>query len=118
MDIDRVRSYVFGAVYPMYVAKIEKKHRSQAELIQVICWLTGYTEHQLFEQIEHGKTFGEFFEEAPSLHPNRQFITGTICGIKVETIDDDFMRNVRYLDKLVDELAKGRPMAKILRQAE
>ncbi len=116
MDVDRVRAYVFGAVYPMYVAKVEKKNRTQAELDEVICWLTGYTQEQLGQQTELGKTFGEFFDQAPSLHPNRHHITGTICGVRVESIEDEFMRDVRYLDKLVDELAKGRPMAKILRQ--
>lgn len=105
----------FASVYPHYVAKVEKKGRTVAELHQVIRWLTGYTEAGLEHQIERGVDFRTFLAEAPAMHPRRTLITGVICGIRVETIEDPLMREVRYLDKLVDELAKGRAMEKVLR---
>ena len=98
------------------MAKAEKKGRTRQELDQVICWLTGYSPAALAEQIERRTDFETFFGEAPALHPNVGKITGVICGVRLEEIDDPLMRNIRYLDKLVDELAKGRPMEKILRQ--
>ena len=105
----------FARVYPLYVQKAERKGRTRAEVDQVICWLTGYTPDALAEQIERRKDFETFFAEAPALHPNAARITGVVCGVRIEEIDDPLMRNIRYLDKLVEELAKGRPMEKILR---
>lgn len=110
----RVGKMTFASVYPMYLTKVEKKGRTKEELHQVIEWLTGFSEDRLKELIEKKVTFEEFFEKA-ALHPNVNQITGVICGYRVEEIDDPLMRKVRYLDKLVDELAKGRKMEKILR---
>ena len=104
-----------AAVYPHYVTKAEKKGRTRAEVDEIIRWLTGYSQNE-FEALLADKTdFETFFAEAPGLNPNRTLITGTICGYRVEEIEDPLMRELRYLDKLVDELAKGRPMSKILR---
>ena len=105
----------FASVYPHYVQKAEKKGRTKSELDEVICWLTGYTPQALAGQIRERKDFETFFREAPQLNPNVSKITGVICGVRIEEIEDPLMRKVRYLDKLVDELAKGRPMEKILR---
>ena len=105
----------FAGVYPHYVTKAEKKGRTKAEVDEVICWLTGYTAEQLAAQIIEKKNFEAFFDEAPRLHPNASKITGVICGVRIEEIEDPLMKKVRYLDKLIDELAKGRPMAKVLR---
>ncbi|MEY4411154.1 MAG: hypothetical protein RLZ69_728 [Actinomycetota bacterium] len=104
----------FARVYPLYLTKVEKKGRTKDEVDQVIRWLTGFSEEQLREQIDTGATFTEFFDAA-SLHPNAPLITGMICGVRIEEIDDPLMRKIRYMDKLVDELAKGRPMEKVLR---
>ncbi len=101
-------------VYPHYLAKAERKGRSKAELDQVIEWLTGYDQPALQARIEAGTTFEEFFAEA-RLHPNASSITGVVCGVRVENIEDPLMQRIRYLDKLVDELAKGRPIEKVLR---
>ena len=106
----------FASVYPLYVKKVEKKDRTQAELDQVICWLTGYTQKGLEKQITKENDIETFFAQAPAMNVNRTKITGTICGVRIEDIDDPLMRDIRYMDKLVDELAKGRPMEKILRQ--
>jgi hypothetical protein len=114
----RVRAMIFGRVYPMYIAKAERKGRTKAEVDTIICWLTGYTPKGLQTQIEKEATFETFFLKAPRLNPNRLLITGTICGIRLEEIIDPIMKETRYLDKLVDELAKGRPLEKILRKAE
>lgn len=116
MDTNRVFKILFASVYPLYVQKAEKKGRKQNEVDEVICWLTGYTPHTLAEQIERRTDLAAFFHEAPALHPNAHKITGVICGVRIENIEDPLMRNIRYMDKLVDELAKGRPMAKILRE--
>ncbi len=105
----------FSSVYPLYVQKAERKGRTKTEVDQVICWLTGYTPAALRRQVEQGKDFATFFAEAPKLNPNVSLITGVVCGIRVEEIADPLMRKVRYLDKLVDELAKGKAMEKILR---
>jgi hypothetical protein len=105
----------FASVYPHYVQKAEKKGRTKKEVDEVICWLTGYSARALAEQIRQRKDMETFFHEAPALHPNARKITGVICGVRIEEIEDPLMRNVRYMDKLVDELAKGRPMEKILR---
>ncbi len=115
MDKNRVFKMTFASVYPLYVQKVEKKGRQKKELDDVLCWLTGYTREMLAEQIEQRNDFQTFFREAPALHPNASKITGVICGVRVEEIEDPLMRKIRYLDKLVDELAKGRPMQKILR---
>lgn len=115
MDKHRVFEMAFASVYPHYVQKAEKKGRKKSEVDEVICWLTGYTPRKLAEQIKKRKDFESFFREAPALHPNASKITGVICGVRIEEIEDPLMRKIRYLDKLVDELAKGRPMAKILR---
>jgi hypothetical protein len=115
MKLDRVYNMRFGNVYPFYVAKVEKKGRTKAELDEVISWLTGYTPEGLNKAIDSDMTIKEFFDTAPHMNDNRTLITGTICGVRIEDIKEDTMREIRYLDKLVDELAKGRPMAKILR---
>jgi hypothetical protein len=115
MKKHRIFTTPFASVYPHYVRKIETKGRTRAELDQVICWLTGYTPKALAEQIERKTDFESFFGDAPMLHPNAGKITGVICGVRIEEIEDPLMRKIRYLDKLVDELAKGRPMQKILR---
>jgi hypothetical protein len=111
---ERVAQMTFASVYPHYVAKVEKKGRTIAELHQVIEWLTGYDEKKLQELIDQKITFKDFFEKA-SLHPNVSLISGVICGYRIEKIENPLMRQVRYLDKLVDELAKGKKMEKILR---
>ncbi len=116
MKKHRIFTTAFASVYPHYVQKVESKGRSKQELDEVICWLTGYTPKALAKQIEDRKDFEAFFSEAPVLHPHVTKITGVICGVRIEDIEDPLMRNIRYLDKLVDELAKGRPMEKILRK--
>ncbi len=105
----------FAKVYPLYINKVERKERTREELDQVICWLTGYSEKELKRQIEKGVDFETFFAEAPEINPNASKITGVICGHRVEEIEDELMQKIRYMDKLVDELAKGRKMEKILR---
>jgi hypothetical protein len=112
---DRIAKMTFASVFPHYVTKIEKKGRTKAELLEVIEWLTGYDEAKLKELIDEKVTFETFFENA-SLHPNANLIKGVICGYRVEDIEFPLTQKVRYLDKLVDELAKGRKMEKILRQ--
>lgn len=116
MTSHRIFAMPFASVYPHYVQKAEKKGRKKQEVDEVICWLTGYTPRMLAKQIERKTDFATFFGEAPGLHPNAHKITGTICGVRIQEIEDPLMRNVRYMDKLVDELAKGRPMEKILRK--
>lgn len=116
MDNEKIYAMPFAKVYPLYVQKAEKKGRQKDEVDEVICWLTGYTPKKLAQQIEQQKDFRTFFSEAPAIHPNVGKITGVICGVRLEEIEDPLMRNIRYMDKLVDELAKGRPMEKILRK--
>lgn len=111
---DRIAKITFSSVYPMYVAKVEKKGRTKEELDQVISWLTGFDKKKLQELIKQQVTFETFFRQA-RLHPNAHLITGVICGYRVEEIEDPLTQQARYLDKLVDELAKGRKMEKILR---
>jgi hypothetical protein len=111
----RIFKMSFASVYPLYVQKAERKGRQKNEVDEVICWLTGYSPHALADQIKRGRDLEAFFREAPALHPNASKITGVICGVRIEQIEDPLMRNIRYMDKLVDELAKGRPMEKILR---
>lgn len=103
-------------VYPFYIAKAEKKGRTKAEVDQILCWLTGYTPKQLEKTLKQQIDFETFFVQAPKLNPQRKFITGVVCGIRVEDIEDPTMQEIRYLDKLVDELAKGKAMATILRE--
>lgn len=105
----------FAKVYPLYIKKVEKKGRTNEEVDTVICWLTGYTQKQLEQQIAKAVDFETFFDEAPQLNPNASKITGVICGWRVEEMTDKLMQKIRYMDKLVDELAKGRAMEKILR---
>ena len=116
MQKHRIYTTSFASVYPHYIHKAEAKGRTRAELDEVICWLTGYSPKALAEQIERKKDIETFFEEAPALNPNASKITGVVCGVRIEEIEDPLMRKIRYLDKLVDELAKGRPMEKILRK--
>ena len=106
----------FAGVYPHYVKKAETKGRSKEELDQIIRWLTGYTKAGLAKQIEKRTSFREFFEKAPKFNPNASLIKGIVCGIRVENIEDPLMQKIRYLDKLIDELAKGKAMNKILRK--
>lgn len=110
----RIFTTSVASVYPHYVAKVERKGRSQAEVDEVIRWLTGYDEATLRHHLDAGTTFEDFFAGA-TLHPAVGLITGSVCGVKVQEVEDPLMRRIRYLDKLVDELAKGRPMAKVLR---
>jgi hypothetical protein len=112
----KIYTMSFARVYPLYLAKAERKGRTQAEVVGVICWLTGYTKKELDKQITKQIDFETFFREAPRMNPLRSLITGVICGVRIEDISDPLMREVRYLDKLIDELAKGRPMEKILRK--
>jgi len=112
----RIAQMRFSSIYPLYLTKVEKKGRTRSELDTVICWLTGFSAETLQEVIDQKLHFEAVFEKA-QLHPNAQFITGTICGIRVETIENPLTQKVRYLDKLVDELAKGRSLEKILRTA-
>ena len=112
----RIYSVSFASVYPYYVRKVETKGRTQAELDEIIHWLTGYTKPQLAKILKDETNFEDFYTQAPKPNPNRKLITGVICGIRVEGIKEPVMQELRYLDKLVDELAKGKPMEKILRQ--
>jgi hypothetical protein len=109
-------SMPFAKVYPLYVQKAERKGRTRDEVDRIVCWLTGYSPAQLARRVEEQATFEAFFAEAPAFHPNAALITGVVCGVRVETIDDPLMRKIRALDKLIDELAKGKAMEKILRQ--
>lgn len=118
MTNERVFAMSFASVYPHYVTKVEKKGRTTEELDEVIRWLTGYTKAGLAKQIEKRTSFREFFEKAPKFNPNASLIRGVVCGIRVEDIEDPLMQKIRYLDKLVDELAKGKKMEKILRSPE
>jgi hypothetical protein len=111
----RIFTTAFARVYPMYLQKVERKGRTKAELDRVICWLTGYTKLDLERQVERESDFETFFAEAPAINPNVSLIQGLVCGVRVEEVQDPLMRNIRYLDKLVDELAKGRAMEKVLR---
>ena len=108
----------FGDVYPLYIQKAERKNRTNQEVDQTICWLTGYTQAGLQQQIEQGNDFEAFFAQSPAINPNRALIKGIVCGVRVEEIEDPLMQNIRYLDKLIDELAKGKTMEKILRSSQ
>lgn len=115
MEKHRIFAMPFARVYPMYVQKAERKNRTKEEVDRIICWLTGYDRAGLQRQLKKETDFETFFAEAPALHPNSSLIKGVVCGIRVEEIDDPLMRKIRYLDKLIDELAKGKAMEKILR---
>ena len=112
--VHRIFTTSFASVYPHYVAKVERKGRTETELLQVIRWLTGYDDATLRQHLDAGTTFDAFFADA-RLNPNSSSITGVVCGVRVEDIDDPLMQKIRYLDKLVDELARGKPMDKVLR---
>lgn len=116
MDNTRVFKMSFASVYPLYIQKAEKKGRTKAEVDEVICWLTGYNKQTLQQQIDKKSDLETFFAEAPQLNPNVSKITGVICGYRVEEIEDPLMQKIRYMDKLVDELAKGKALEKILRK--
>lgn len=111
---ERVYQMSFASVYPHYIAKAEKKGRTKEEVHEIIFWLTGYDEEKLQQILEQKTNFRTFFEEA-NIHPNAKLITGVICGYRIEKIEEDLMKNIRYLDKLIDELAKGKKMERILR---
>jgi hypothetical protein len=113
----RIFAMKFADVYPLYIQKAERKNRTKAEVDRTICWLTGYNQAGLQRQIKQGNDFETFFAQAPALNPNRALITGVVCGVRVEDIDDPLLQNIRYLDKLIDELAKGKALEKILRQS-
>jgi len=112
----RIYTTSFASVYPLYVAKAEKKGRTKAEVDQILSWLTGYGQKELEAQLENRTDFKTFFAKAPKINPSRALITGVVCGVRVEEIKEPTMREVRYLDKLIDELAKGKTMDKILRK--
>ncbi len=112
----RVFGMKFANIYPLYVEKAERKNRTKKQVDQIICWLTGYTQAGLQQQIKQGNDLETFFAQAPAMHPNRSLIKGVICGVRVEEIEDPLMQKIRYMDKLIDELAKGKAMEKILRQ--
>ncbi|ARQ57282.1 hypothetical protein Kim5_CH01179 [Rhizobium sp. Kim5] len=116
MTKHRIYSVSVASVYPHYVAKAEKKGRTKAEVDEIICWLTGYSRESLDDQLARNTNFEDFFAQAPQMNPSRSQITGVICGVRVEEIQETTMREIRYLDKLIDELAKGRAMEKILRK--
>lgn len=116
MENRRIYTMSFASVYPLYVNKAEKKGRSKAEVDEIICWLTGYSQKELDAQLEKKTNFENFFAEAPHLNPSRGLIKGVVCGVRVEDIEEPTMREIRYLDKLIDELAKGKAIDKILRQ--
>lgn len=116
MDTDRVYAYKFANLYPLYIQKAEKKNRTKKEVDQVICWLTGYDQAGLKRQIKEKSDLKTFFAEAPKMNANCGLIKGVVCGVRVEEIEDPLMQKIRYLDKLVDELAKGKKMESILRK--
>ena len=116
MPKNRIFAMPFAKVYPMYVQKAERKDRTKTEVDQIICWLTGYDQAGLRQQIKKEVDIETFFAQAPAIHPNSSLIKGVVCGIRVEEIEDPLMQKVRYLDKLIDELAKGKTMEKILRR--
>lgn len=117
MTRHKIYTMSFAKVYPLYVAKAEKKGRTQAEVDEIICWLTGYSQEELDAQLEKQVDFETFFAEAPQPNPARSLIKGVVCGVRVEDIEEPLMREIRYLDKLVDELARGKVMEKTLRNS-
>lgn len=116
MQNTRIFTTAVASVYPHYIQKAEKKGRTKSEVDEIICWLTGYNQKELQEQLDNRTDFQTFFDQAPEINPNVSLIKGVICGYRVEDIEDKLMQNIRYLDKLIDELAKGKTMEKILRK--
>ncbi|MCB9142180.1 MAG: DUF2200 domain-containing protein [Anaerolineales bacterium] len=112
----RIYRMKFAGVYPLYIQKAERKNRTKEEVDQIVCWLTGFDQAGLEQQIQQDNDFETFFAQAPAMNPNRALIKGMVCGVRVEEIEDPLVQEVRYLDKLIDELAKGKKMEKILRQ--
>lgn len=117
MTKPRIYTLNFASIYPLYVAKAEKKGRTKDEVDQILRWLTGYSDEQITVQIEKDVNLEQFFAEAPRMNPTRTLITGVICGVRVEEIEDKTVREIRYMDKLIDELAKGKSIDKILRKS-
>lgn len=115
MTQHKIFAMPFARIYRAYVQKAERKNRTKEEVDEIVCWLTGYSRSGLAEQVEEGADVEAFFAEAPAIHPNASLIKGVVCGVRVEEIEDPLMRKIRYLDKLIDELAKGKAMEKILR---
>ncbi|MBI1751244.1 MAG: DUF2200 domain-containing protein [Acidobacteria bacterium] len=113
-----ISKLLFTSVYPLYVQKAERKNRTKEEVDTIICWLTGYSRAQLDRHTAVKIDFQTFFDQAPAIHPDRSQITGVVCGVRVEDIQDPMTQNIRYLDKLIDELAKGKPIDKILRRSQ
>ena len=116
MTNNKIYEMTFSKVYPLFIAKVEKKGRTRNEMDEITCWLTGYSKEQIADFLTDDIAYGEFFLKAPRLNPNRKMIIGTICGVRVEEIKEPLMQEIRYLDKLADELAKGKPIEKILRK--
>jgi hypothetical protein len=116
MQTDRVFKMKFAGIYPLYVKKAERKNRTKEEVDQIICWLTGYDPAGMQKQIDEGNDLETFFAQVPSFNPNSALIQGVVCGVRVENIEDPLMQKIRYLDKLIDELANGKAMEKILRK--
>ena len=115
MQRQKIFQMKFADLYPLYVQKAERKNRTKSEVDQIICWLTGYDQAGLENQLARGNVLETFFAQAPGFNPNSSFINGVVCGVRVEDIEDPLMQKIRYLDKLIDELARGRPMEKVLR---
>ena len=118
MTAHRIYGIPFATIYPLYIAKAEKKGRTGGEVDEIITWLTGYDKEAMARVLAHQTTLEDFYAHAPKLNPNRRMITGVICGMRVEEIEDPLMQEIRYLDKLIDELARGKAMEKILRRVE
>lgn len=116
MKEEKIFGMLFSKVYPLLIAKVEKRGHTKAELDEVTCWLTGYSIENLDEFMKSDITYGDFFLQAPNLNPDRKLITGTICGVRVENIENPLMQEIRYLDKLTDELAKGKALEKVMRK--
>lgn len=116
MENNKIYKMAFYKVYQLYINKAERKNKTKEEVDEIICWLTGYSAQELEEQVSLNIDFETFFEKAPQINPNASMITGTICGVRIEEIEDKLMQKIRYLDKLIDELAKGKSMDKILRK--
>lgn len=116
MQPQKVFLMKFANIYPLYIQKAQRKNRTKQEVDQIICWLTGYDQVGLENQLKLGNDLATFFAQAPGFNPNSSLINGVVCGVRVEDIEDPLMQKIRYLDKLIDELAKGRPMGKVLRQ--
>ena len=116
MSYEKVYAMSFSKIYPLLVAKAEKKGRTRDEVNEVICWLTGYSGEEIEKDVKESTAYGDFFKNAPCLNPDRRLIKGVVCGVRVEAVEEPLMQEIRYLDKLVDELAKGKTMEKILRK--